>query len=105
VEGVVVWHILSDALVVLASNVGVVNEHGCERAKRVLIPLDGKCSVLPVVEFNRQARVEVCFWSIGVVVFKFVLTDAEADVSLGVVWIISAAAREESSVSVWFNPE
>jgi hypothetical protein len=61
--------------------------------------------VLPVVEFNRQAGVEVSFWSVGIVKFKLVLTDSEADVSLSVARIVLTAAGEESSVSVWFYPE
>jgi len=104
VERVVVWHVLGDAVVVEASNVGVVDEHRSKGRKAALIPADAKGGVLPVVELYGQVAVEESI-TVGVAVLKLILSDSEVDVGLSEVRVITTAGREESSISVGLYPE
>jgi hypothetical protein len=99
-----VWHVLSDSVVVEGS-IDVVDEEGRERIQAFLFPFDGESDVLPVVELNIKLTVNHCV-AIGVAELELVLGDGHGhmDVGLCVIWVVVAGASEQSSVSVWFDP-
>jgi len=69
-----------------------------------LVPADAKGSVLPVVELYGQVAVEESMTE-GVAVLKLVFSDAEVDVGLSEVGVVTTAGGEESSISVGLYPE